>query len=202
MAKTGSAALLTTSRSDQIITVATVMFARDGYRGVGTRAIADEIGISISSLYYHFRSKEDLLFAICLDVTRDFIEQYAHLLDGPEPPRERFARLLDAHIHYFWRHRAQQSVGLRDLRELSTERAEEIQAQKRAYQKRIQAVIEEGVDAGEFSVADPAVSGLAVLDMVNGVQQWFKDDGRRTIDEIAVLYSDLCLRTLGAGDPA
>jgi hypothetical protein len=39
--------------------------------------------------------------------------------------------------------------------------------------------------------------GVAVLDMLNGVREWFHKDGRLTRDEVVGLYQGMILKLLG-----
>ena len=50
----------TNDRRQEILLVASDLFARRGYDGVGVRQIADAAGILGGSLYHHFQSKRDL----------------------------------------------------------------------------------------------------------------------------------------------
>jgi AcrR family transcriptional regulator len=54
------------TRREQAIEAAAYVFARFGYHGAGTRAIADKLGIKAASLYFHFRSKDEALEEVCL----------------------------------------------------------------------------------------------------------------------------------------
>ena len=115
-----------TKRQAEIRRIATELFAKQGYRAVGMRAIADAVGIRTSSLYYHFESKEEILYSIGLDITRDFVEAHLPILDGPEPAAERLAALVRAHVTFFVRHRLDEMVGKSELRELSPEHFEAV----------------------------------------------------------------------------
>ena len=81
-------------RREEIVRVATALFAEHGYSGVGMRAIADAVGIRASSLYHHFPSKIDLLHAVAVVATESFIAPHLPILREPGPPAERLARLL------------------------------------------------------------------------------------------------------------
>ena len=48
------------NRPEQIIRIATRLFARRGYEGTSLRDIADEAKITKAALYYHFPNKEAL----------------------------------------------------------------------------------------------------------------------------------------------
>ena len=58
------------------------------------RDVAEAVGIRGASLYHHFASKEEILYAICLTVTEEPNEQNLPLLDAPGTPTERLAALV------------------------------------------------------------------------------------------------------------
>jgi AcrR family transcriptional regulator len=57
----GSAAVQTRQR---ILETASALFVEHGYAGTSIRDISERLGMTKGSLYYHFASKEDLLFAL------------------------------------------------------------------------------------------------------------------------------------------
>ncbi len=60
------------SPKGRILTAARRLFGKYGFRGTTTRMIADEVGIDISTLHYHWGDKIDLYDASVLDVSKDF----------------------------------------------------------------------------------------------------------------------------------
>ena len=52
------------SRREALLDAAAEMFAAKGYDGTSIRDIAGAVGMLPGSLYYHFKSKEDLLIAV------------------------------------------------------------------------------------------------------------------------------------------
>ena len=55
-------------RREQVLRVAEALFARAGYRGVGLREIAAQVGIRAPSLFKHFASKQALYNAVLLNI--------------------------------------------------------------------------------------------------------------------------------------
>lgn len=51
------------STRERIVAAANTLFYREGIRGVSVDAVAEEAGITKRSLYYHFKSKDDLIEA-------------------------------------------------------------------------------------------------------------------------------------------
>jgi TetR/AcrR family transcriptional regulator, regulator of cefoperazone and chloramphenicol sensitivity len=59
------------SMKAKILTVARRIFGEYGFHGTTTRMIAKEVGIDISTLYYHWGEKGDLYEAVVLDIHED-----------------------------------------------------------------------------------------------------------------------------------
>jgi AcrR family transcriptional regulator len=189
----------TPARRDEILRIAAELFARDGFHAVGMRAIADAVGIRSSSLYYHFPSKMDILHAIARDATAAFVDSQLPRFQVEGSRGERLEELFREHVIYFHEHRVEEAVGLRELRELEEPRRAEINAIRRSYQHELMAVIDEGVRAGEFDVDDAHIAAMAILNMINGVNEWFRDGGKLTIEDVAQEYAHIAVhRILGA----
>lgn len=81
--------------------VALGLFAEHGYDKTSLREIAEELNVTKAALYYHFKSKEDLLVAIYTDQTRpldELVEWAGHqppTLDAKLEILRRYSRALD-----------------------------------------------------------------------------------------------------------
>ncbi|MDQ1336108.1 MAG: hypothetical protein QG552_3058 [Thermodesulfobacteriota bacterium] len=65
------------SMKARILKAARRMFGEYGYHGTTTRMIAQEVGIDISTLYYHWGEKGDLYESVILDINTDLRNQLA-----------------------------------------------------------------------------------------------------------------------------
>src|SRR4029077_3956251 len=70
------------STKARILEAAEGVFAARGFEGASTREIAARAGVNISSLHYHWESKETLYFA----VFRNVFDQIVDLLENTLPP--------------------------------------------------------------------------------------------------------------------
>jgi AcrR family transcriptional regulator len=75
------------STKARILGAAEQVFAAKGFEGASTREIAAAAGVNISSLHYHWESKETLYFAVFENIYDKIVE----LVEGaiPDGPRER-----------------------------------------------------------------------------------------------------------------
>lgn len=188
-------------RREEIVEIASRLFAQRSYRGVGVRAVAAAVGVQPASIYHHFRSKADILDAIIADVTERFISAHVHLLDPDIVTASSMRQLTREHVVYFWQHRYAESVGLRELKELSAERAEQVRRTRRSYQDAWICAIETGISDGWLSVQDPRIAALAVLSMINGVNAWYRESGPLRIEEVARIHAELVVAGVLGGSP-
>lgn len=187
------------TRRDEILAVATRLFAQQGYHAVGMRAIADAVGIRGSSLYHHFGSKADILGALAYDYVHQFIEEHLPAPDDPSPAADQLRDLLRAQVIFFWAHRGERAVGLRELKELEPEVYDKLQAERRGYQEALVRLVERGAREGTFDVDDPQLAVIAVLGLIQSVNDWFREGGELTIDQVADAYAAMAVdRLLGA----
>jgi len=67
------------SMKARILKAARRTFGEYGYHGTTTRMIAQEVGIDISTLYYHWGEKGDLYESVILDINTDLRDHLAHV---------------------------------------------------------------------------------------------------------------------------
>ena len=63
----------------------------------------------------------------------------------------------------------------------------------------MRALVAEGIKAGEFAAADPALVTRAMLGAVNWTARWYRHDGAKSASEIADSLSGYLVRGLLAG---
>lgn len=182
-----------------IVATAARLFASDGYHEVGMREIADALGIRGASLYHHYRSKEEILYAICLTVSRDPVEHQLTLLDETGSPTERLTGLVRAHILHLVQRQVEHLVGRREMNALTDAHRAVVDDHRRYYHRRVSDTIAAGVRSGEFQVPDVRLTTLALLDMLNGTSAWYDPSGSTSADEFADTYVDLAIRHLLRG---
>jgi len=90
----------------KILAAARRVFGQYGYHGATTRIIAKEVGIDISTLYYHWGEKDDLYEAVIRDITediRDQLRQVEKVIHG-RPLAERLDISIDMMLDYYFQH--------------------------------------------------------------------------------------------------
>ncbi len=73
-------------RKNEILAVAEQLFVEKGFDNTSTNDIIQKIGIARGTLYYHFKSKEEILDAIVEKIRREKIAQAAAIVADREIP--------------------------------------------------------------------------------------------------------------------
>lgn len=184
---------------EQILSSAAELFAHNGFHGVGMRTIGEAVGMRGASLYHHFSSKSEILYAIVSASTTDFILKNLPGFLAETNVRDALHGLLRRHIVYFYEHRIEQAVTLRELatfRTIDEKRYSEVQAHRRRYQRAIAERIAFAVADGQIVPIDPHFASYSILGMVNGINDWFRSTGGKTIEEVADIYCDFVVNRL------
>jgi len=141
------------SSRDKILDVAEALFARRGYAGIGLREVADASGLSKSSLFHHFRSKEQLYHEVILRVLLRIRERFEANLVPDDSPRAQLERWLEELIDVLAEHRTVARLLLRSLFEeedaLAPE-AEACEAQLASIIADCERLIHRGIECGEL----------------------------------------------------
>ena len=83
-------------RCEQLLVAAAELFTKKGYRDTTTEAIARRAGVTKGAVYYHFKSKEDILFALVKQLSEKHLGYLGHSLQGVSSPVEAARQLGQA----------------------------------------------------------------------------------------------------------
>jgi AcrR family transcriptional regulator len=83
-------------RREQLIDVATKLFAKSGYEATTTAAIAEAAGVTEPILYRHFKSKQELFVAIVREVSQHTLRQWQALIGNLNDPAEKLRAVAAA----------------------------------------------------------------------------------------------------------
>src|ERR1700722_16387235 len=86
-----------TDTRSRVQEVALELFAEQGYEKTSLREIAERLGVTKAALYYHFKSKEDIVHSFTDDYFADFERLVAWAKDQPRTEATR-REVLDRYV--------------------------------------------------------------------------------------------------------
>ena len=180
-------------------------FAERGYPVVTVRDIMKACGLTQGALYNHFKSKDELLHDIIASTQAELERICLQAVAGAgADPRAKLAAFVRAYVMRHCRLRVEALVANREISWLDTEQVGDIRRSRRAIRDILVGVLAEGQDNGLFD--PPQVDGrrdlkamaMALLDQCTHISLWYVPGGRMTEEQMARLYADMALRSVGA----
>lgn len=163
------------------------LFAQHGYAAVSMRQIASDVGVQAGALYNYTTDKQSLLFDLLKGHMDDLLKVWEEAKSGGTPIEqlEQFSRF---HIRFHHARKDAVFISYMELRNLTPENFQTIENLRRSYENELQSILEAGQVAGRFNLDDPKIAAVAIIAMLTGVNTWFRDDGRLTLEEIEQIY--------------
>jgi len=179
------------ARRDEIIDTSAGVFARQGYHATGIAELCTVNGFGKGAFYHYIGSKEELLAAIHDRVMDEVMLGADRVVAAGGSPSHQLtmlgAELLDV-IHRYPDH---VWVFLHEFPALTEARADQFRVRRRGYERRVETVLQAGIDTGEFRDVDPRLTALAWLGMHNYTYLWLKAGGRFSARDAAQPFADI-----------
>ena len=172
-------------RREEIVVVAARVFAQRGYDQTSVPDLAEEMGLSVGSLYHYFGGKEQLLIAICDQLLEPLLERAQEL----EPDLRELVRMWVAHVV---EHRDHMLVFQQERHVI--ERGDQwsaVRESRKHFEHLVGDALADAEREGRLVARDRRLALLALLGMVNHTAQWYRPRGELHPQEIADGYLDL-----------
>lgn len=178
-----------------ILEAAVGLFSERGYSGTNLQDVADVLGMSRTGLYYHFSSKESLLYALAEEITSaalqvaEAAEQHAH-----DDPAQALRDMTARNIRWMLTHGQLFRVLDRSEGDLPEDLRERHNRSKRALLDKVVGLIDRGIRVGQFRPVDSRVAAFSLIGMANWTVWWFKPDGRISADTVVEQMTEATMR--------
>ncbi|HET6307003.1 MAG TPA: TetR/AcrR family transcriptional regulator [Rhodopila sp.] len=185
-------------KRERIIEEAVKLFYARGFTGTTLDDIAAELGVTKPFIYTHFRSKVELLAALCKPTIELSLAAVETASKEPGRPSERLYRAVVDFTHVVLSRQANIAIYFREEKNLTPEALAEINALRRKFDRVLSELLAEGVAAGEFRIADVNLAALAIGGMISWAYTWHRAGGRLTLEDMCARMADLALQMVGA----
>lgn len=181
----------------EILETARAVFSEKGYEHATTREIAERAGIAKGLLYYHFKSKEEMLFRLCLRAADDLI---GAMRDAVQRNREAGGSLRDRVVNIALRY-ARSYLGAKDFNKilfhdldyLRGEWRETIVAKQTENVHLLRDYLQELQGVGELRDRDPTVLTFSLVSSIHWLFFWYKPSGPLTLEQVVGQIADTFL---------
>jgi AcrR family transcriptional regulator len=165
------------SRYDQklihVLKTSAAVFAAKGYHSTSMRDISRAARMSLSGLYYYFKSKEELLFLIQDYCFSTVIEDCRKLLAGVDDPVHRLKLLIENHLNYFVNNMDEMKVLSHEANSITGDLFRKINTKKRQYVDLVMGLLADIANEHGVQRVDVRVATFSLFGMMNWSYNWY-----------------------------
>lgn len=161
------------------------LFKEKGFGGSTMRDLAEKVGIEAASIYNHFRSKDEILETICLDIAEKFDAQLTFIEKEKISNTEKIEALIAFHVQMVIEDANAVSVLNNDWKFLSEEKIIDFKNRRNNYEKRFAALITKGISDGSFRKVNVSIALFTILSSLRWVELWYKPSRGVTKEDLA-----------------
>ncbi len=179
---------------ERIRGAAATLFREKGFHGSSMLDLAEVVGITKSSLYHHFPSKQALLSEIIEGTVARVTPMVQAITESNQPAAERLH--MAVRLHTLEAIRDQDAVGcfIEEGRYLAPTYLEAHVMSRDRYEGFFRQILTDGIATGEFRSHDVPLAAMAILGLCNSVVRWYRPGAEHTPEEIAEEFASLVVR--------
>ncbi len=185
-----------TQRRRQIIDLATMRFASDGYHPTSVADIVDGLGVGKGVFYWYFESKEALFEEILREAQKDLRRGQQRAVANTPDPIDRMERGIRAAVHWSFEHR--DLAKLVEFAQTDERFAHLVRNGRAALVADAVPLLEEAMVHGLIPPGNPEQLGYAMLGVSTNLTLVYVHQPCQDPDAIADVTADFCLRGIGA----
>jgi AcrR family transcriptional regulator len=185
-------------KRERILEEAVKLIYERGFTGTTLDDIAAELGVTKPFIYTHFRSKTELLAALCKPTIELSLNAVANAAKRGGSPTERLRRAMVDFTQVVLSRQANIAIYFREEKNLEPAALTEINALRKKFDRVLSNLLQEGVAAGEFEVKDVNLAALAIGGMVSWAYTWHRPEGRLPLTDMCERMAALALQMVGA----
>lgn len=177
--------------------IAIMQFCKHGYASTSLQDIAKLAEMHKATFYHYFESKEYLLAHI-LDFAHDQITEIidkVRALDAT--PVRRLRSLLELQLCWYLNNIELARVTFHEWTNVGDELIEAQTQRRRVYDNFLRSLIRDVQREGYFQDQNVALAANYIIGAMNAAPAWYAREGSLHPAELAAVYADMSLRTLG-----
>lgn len=152
---------------EKISAVALELFAQKGYHDTKMSEIAAKAKLGKGTLYWHFKSKNDLFTAVIDQAIQDYFIFLEKIQKKPYNSKEKLNAIIDYRLHYAFRDLKLQQVFLHSYHQFDSKTKNNLIQQKQQNEQIIKHILIEGCNNQEFIIKNPSLAALLFSNLIN-----------------------------------
>jgi AcrR family transcriptional regulator len=170
---------------EKILNTAGYFFGQKGYIATSIDDIAKAAKMNKASIYYYFKNKAAILHELGTMNVQAMIDQALPITNSNIPFEEKLKLFIINHIQFLLSRLNLTGIEYKERKHLPSKLFKIYINLRDQYEGLFRAILGEGIKEGALNCKDVKVASLVILGLLNSTLQWFKPEGRLSLDDIA-----------------
>ena len=180
-------------KREKILKSAARLFAKNGYEKVTMEEIATKLKLNKATLYYYFKSKDEIFFTIQMQAIGQANDALEKVLDSNLGPKEKLREAIKSHVRIVTRDYITGTFRQREL-VLPRELMVKVIAARNHFEENFEKIVLEGVKQGIFQENNWKLAVMSILGALNAIPRWYSPRGKLSSEEIGETISALVIK--------
>lgn len=180
------------TKRDAVLREAARTFNEKGFHSTSLDELAERLHVTKPTLYYYFRSKEEILYECLLRGLGELEEVADAALIAEGSGRERFVGVMHGYAGIVLGDFGYTTVHI-GQDPLSPQRRAQARRVERRVAHKLQSLIAAGIADGSIAPCDPKIMASTFAGALNWITRWYRPDGAMSAEEITAQCVNLLL---------
>lgn len=180
-----------------VLRTAARTYSKRGFYETTLTDIADELNISKPTLYYYFKSKDDILFECHRLGIEAITDSGTPMPSAAEATgRERLKEFLRRYVKMVVDDFGTCLV-MTGTNALEPENRGTVIEGRRRIDQMLRDILDDGVRDGSLACSDPKITAMFIFGAMNWIPRWYHLEGAMTVDELTSRLEAFVMQALG-----
>ena len=168
-----------------IVKKSTDLFYNYGFVKASVRDIVRAVGVTNSTLYIHFKNKEEILYKIINDIGATLLQELRAAINRSNDPIKCLREMIFAQVCLMKEKRKEIKIYIEEQYQLPPKLRRKALKQHRQIYDLYYNKVCELKQKGLIRDIDTTVATFGIFAMMNWAYRWFRNSGRLSIEEVA-----------------
>lgn len=182
-------------RLASILKAASKVIAKDGYEGASVREVAAKAKIGLSGIYYYFKSKDELLYALQHHAFSTLTDNLRERLQKAASPEDKLKAVIDNHFEYFSSNMDNLKVCVHEIESLSGKYYKSVLEVRQEYFRLVRGAVAEVAESRNYGTN---LAALALFGSLNWVYMWYDPQKNPDVNRVSDQFLKVFLNGIKA----
>lgn len=172
-------------RQSSILKAASRVIARDGFQGASMRTMAAKGRIGLSGIYYYYKNKDELLYAIQHHAFNSLVESLKQRLGRGETPEQKLRAIIENHFQFYVVNSDEFRVCVHEIDSLSGKYYKSVLAIRQEYFRLVREVVGQVLGRGQY---ETDMATFFLFGSLNWVYMWYDPVKNADIQKVTTQF--------------